>query len=117
VAVWKQFYDLTLQLDEKVHETVTEKNRAEMVAYVEGILAERSALLPKLPQPENEGERALIADVLQKDIKINQKLEFLFEGLKRDMRNMKKQKSSKQRYANPYQSVSNYDGMYVDHKK
>ncbi|SFF68087.1 flagellar protein FliT [Halobacillus alkaliphilus] len=117
MTVWKQFYDLTQELEEKVHQTVTEKNRGEIVAYVEEILAERSALLHKLPQPESEGERALIADVLQKDIKINQKLEFLFDGLKRDMRNMKKQKSSKQRYANPYQSVSNYDGMYVDHKK
>ncbi|MFZ0474236.1 MAG: flagellar protein FliT [Halobacillus sp.] len=117
MALWNQFHDLTQQLEEKVHQTVTERKRAEMVAYVEEILAERSALLHKLPQPESEEERALIADVLQKDIKINQKLEFLFDGLKQDMRNMKKQKSSKQRYANPYQSVSNYDGMYVDHKK
>ncbi|MCA1011241.1 flagellar protein FliT [Halobacillus halophilus] len=117
MTVWEQFYELTQQLEEKVHQTVTEKNRAEMVAYVEGILAERSALLLKLPQPESEAEREMIAEVLHKDVKINQKLEFLFNGLKRDMRNMKKQKSSKQRYANPYQNVSNYDGMYLDHKK
>ncbi|MGP4077715.1 flagellar protein FliT [Halobacillus sp. K22] len=115
--VWEHFYDLTTQLEEKVHQTFTERNRSEMVAHVEKLLAERDALLLKLPQPENEAERALIDDVLQKDLKINQKLEFLFDGLKRELRNMKKQKSSKQRYTNPYQSVSTYDGMYVDHKK
>lgn len=116
MSVWRQYLTLTVKLDEAVHQPVTEKNRATVIEQVEEYLNKRALLLEKLEQPSDE-EKELLVDVKRRDLKINQKLEFLFDGLKRDMRNMKKQKSSKQRYVNPYQSVSGFDGMYLDHKK
>ncbi|MGP4061274.1 flagellar protein FliT [Halobacillus sp. H74] len=116
MSVWTEFSSITKKLDEVVHQQVTEKNRTAVIDEVEVLLEKRASMLENLPEPSRE-EKPLVKDVLQRDLKINQKLEFLFDGLKGDMRNMKKQKSSKQRYINPYQSVSGYDGMYLDHKK
>ncbi|GEN54424.1 flagellar protein FliT [Halobacillus faecis] len=113
---WADFLSITKELDELVHRPIHEKNRASIVEQVEGLLDQRETMLRDLTQPVDE-EKVMVQEVLQRDLRINQKLEFLFSGLKRDMRNMKKQKSSKQRYINPYQSVSGYDGTYVDHKK
>lgn len=116
MSVWTEFSSITKKLDEVVHQQVTEKNREAVIGEVEDLLEKRASMLENLPEPSQE-EKPLVKEVLQLDLKINQKLEFLFDGLKGDMRNMKKQKSSKQRYINPYQSVSGYDGMYLDHKK
>ncbi|MEC3882769.1 flagellar protein FliT [Halobacillus sp. HZG1] len=113
---WTDFLSITKELDELVHRPIHEKNRAAMVEKVDVLLDKREAMLRDLAQPSPE-EKELVQEVIQRDLKVNQKLEFLFAGLKRDMRNAKKQKSSKQRYVNPYQSVSGYDGMYLDHKK
>ncbi|REJ10188.1 flagellar protein FliT [Halobacillus trueperi] len=116
MGVWTEFASITEELDDVVHQPVNEKNRTAFIEEVETLLDKRAAMLEQLSEPSQE-EKPLVKEVQKRDLKINQKLEFLFEGLKRDMRNAKKQKSSKQRYVNPYQSVSGYDGMYLDHKK
>jgi flagellar protein FliT len=116
MGAWSEFLRVTIKLDDAVHQQVDERNRAAVIAEVEEHLATRESMIELLEQP-TESEKALVKEVQKRDLEINQKLEFLFDGLKRDMRNAKKQKSSKQRYVNPYQSVSGYDGMYLDHKK
>ncbi|MCA0984668.1 flagellar protein FliT [Halobacillus yeomjeoni] len=116
MSLWKEFLTLTEKLDETVHQTVTEKNRSTILDDVDLLLDQRSDLIQRLPQPA-DSEMVLLDEVKKRDLKINQRLEFLLSGLKQDMRNMKKQKTSKQRYTNPYQSVSSFDGMYLDQKK
>ncbi|MGR9048807.1 flagellar protein FliT [Halobacillus faecis] len=116
MGVWTEFTSITEKLDEVVHQPVNEKNRTAVLEEVETLLDKRAAMLEQLSEPSQE-EKAMVREVIKRDLKINQKLEFLFDRLKSDMRNAKKQKSSKQRYVNPYQSVSGYDGMYLDHKK
>ncbi|CDQ19216.1 flagellar protein FliT [Halobacillus karajensis] len=116
MGAWQEFLRITAALDEVVHQPVSDHNRASVIENIDKLLETRANLLPKLKTPSKE-EETLVKEVKQRDLKINQKLELLFDRLKRDMRNNKKQKSSKQRYVNPYQSVSSYDGIYVDHKK
>ncbi|MGV2621487.1 UNVERIFIED_CONTAM: flagellar protein FliT [Halobacillus marinus] len=116
MCVWEQFLTVTKELKHTVEQPVTDQNRAGIIADIQKLLAKRDDLLPHLPQP-SQSEQELVRAVGNHDLVINQKMEFLFEGLKRDMRNMKKQKKSKQSYTNPYQSISGYDGMYLDHKK
>lgn len=114
---WKKFLDVTTELDEVVHQQISDKNRTALLDQVDVLLDKRQSLMGELTQPYTDEERAMIQKVKKLDLKINQKLEFLLTDLKRDMRNNKKQKSSKQRYTNPYQNVSSYDGMFFDHKK
>ncbi|MBA2175573.1 flagellar protein FliT [Halobacillus locisalis] len=114
MSTWQQFLTITTKLDEIVH-SPTEK-RSHVVEEVERLLEEREAIMYELPQP-TEAEKPLLEEVKKRDLKINQKLEFLFNDLKRDMRNNKKQKASKKQYTNPYQNVSSYDGMFLDSKK
>ncbi|WP_079478180.1 flagellar protein FliT [Halobacillus salinus] len=114
MATWQQFLHITKELDDLVHSR-TEK-RAKIVSKLEHLLNQRQVMMHKLEQP-NEEEKPLLEEVKKRDLKINQKLEFLFHDLKRDMRNNKKQKASKKQYTNPYQNVSSYDGMFLDSKK
>ncbi|UOQ95616.1 flagellar protein FliT [Halobacillus shinanisalinarum] len=115
--MWEQFALVTAQLDETVHQKVTDQNRKDVLEEVEKLLDQREQFLTKLPQPQTSEEQAVIERIIKREPTLNQKLEFLLNDLKVDLRNMKKQKSSKQRYTNPYQSVSAYDGMFMDHKK
>ncbi len=117
MTVWKQFASITEQLDETVKQKVTDQNRENIIAKIDELLDGREQLLPELTKPQTSSDQAIVDQVLQKEPSINQKLELMLNELKVDMRNMKKQRSSKQRYTNPYKSVSGYDGMFMDHKK
>ncbi|UOR14058.1 flagellar protein FliT [Halobacillus amylolyticus] len=115
--MWEQFASITAQLDEMIHQRVTDQNRTKVLEEVDKLLDQREQLLTSLPQPQTSEEQAIVERIIKREPAMNQKLEFLLNDLKVDLRNMKKQKSSKQRYTNPYQSVSTYDGMFMDHKK
>ncbi|WP_232324889.1 flagellar protein FliT [Halobacillus mangrovi] len=108
---------MTTELDKIVHQPISDSNRADLLDRVDVLLDKRQSLMGELTQPSTDEEREMIEKVKRLDVKVNQKLEFLLTDLKRDMRNNKKQKSSNQRYTNPYQNVSSYDGMFFDHKK
>ncbi|RWZ55024.1 flagellar protein FliT [Halobacillus fulvus] len=114
MSVWQQFLNITTELDELVHSQTMK--RSAILEQVDPLLEKRQELIVQLDQPA-EGERALLDEVKKRDLKINQKLEFLFHDLKQDMRQSKKQTASKKQYTNPYQSVSTSDGMYLDYKK
>ncbi|MBN8235330.1 flagellar protein FliT [Halobacillus kuroshimensis] len=114
--VWQTFLTLTKELEEMVHQP-SSQTRSQRMEHINDLLEKRQKLLSKLPQPSTDEEKAIVQEVKKRDLVINQKMEFLLMDLKNQMRNNKKQKSSKQRYINPYQSVSTYDGMYLDHKK
>ncbi|MCA1021264.1 flagellar protein FliT [Halobacillus litoralis] len=115
--VWQAFLTRTKELEEMFHQSSSSMTRSQRMERIEDLLEQRQALLSKLPQPSTDEEKAIVQEVKKRDLVINQKMEFLLMDLKNQMRNNKKQKSSKQRYINPYQSVSTYDGMYLDHKK
>lgn len=113
MASWQQFLTITKELDELVH---SKEKRSDVVSHLERLLDQRETMMRELEQPTEE-EKPLLEEIKKRDLKINQKLEFLFNDLKRDMRNNKKQKASKKQYTNPYQNVSSYDGMFLDSKK
>ncbi|WP_226580589.1 flagellar protein FliT [Halobacillus litoralis] len=117
MTAWNEFLTVTEELNEVIHQPVTEKNRTDIINRITNLLANREELLEVLPQPEHDEQRAVIQKVKEMDLQINQKLGLIMVDLKKDIRNVKKQPSTKQRYVNPYKSVSTYDGMYVDHKK
>ncbi|MFC7063344.1 flagellar protein FliT [Halobacillus seohaensis] len=117
MEIWQQFLSITERLSQKVNQKVTDDNREQVIVDVQQLLDQRSDLINQLPQPETESEKSTVQRVMELDLDINQKLEFLFDGLKGELRNMRKQKSSNQRYTNPYQSVASYDGMFMDRKK
>ncbi|MFQ3545358.1 flagellar protein FliT [Halobacillus rhizosphaerae] len=114
---WKKFAELSNQLESLLGQKVTEANRDDLLKKVNQILDEREYLVKELPQASTREERQLIDQVLQKEPQLEQRLDRLFKDLKAAMRTMKKKKSSNQRYTNPYQSVSSYDGKFMDHRK
>ncbi|UOQ45735.1 flagellar protein FliT [Halobacillus salinarum] len=117
MSVWKDFYGLTLKLELTLNENVTRGNRSEIIERVNDILDERSILMKELAQVQSAEERDMKEQVLAKEPELTARLDVLFRELKTEMRNVKKTKSSNQRYTNPYRSVSSYDGMFLDHRK
>ncbi|MCA0971579.1 flagellar protein FliT [Halobacillus litoralis] len=114
---WGNFHQVTLELNEVLHRKVTNDNREEILKEVQSLLDRRSHLIKSLPDPVSESDKALVKSVLKIEPSMNQRIELLFTQLKKELKLLKKQKISKQQYTNPYQSVANHDGVYMDHKK
>ncbi|MCP3028111.1 flagellar protein FliT [Halobacillus sp. A5] len=117
MSSWSVFLQYTEELSQQVNQKVKDDNRDEVIQEVQRLLKKRAQMLEGLPQPADEEEKAIVKQIMYLDVDINQKLEFLFNGLKMEMRHMKRQKSSNKKYTNPYESVASYDGMFMDRKK
>ncbi|WP_101843037.1 flagellar protein FliT [Halobacillus sp. Marseille-P3879] len=117
MSSWAVFLQYTEELSQQVNQKVKDENRSQVIQEVQRLLEERAKLLKDLPQPADNEEKEMVKQVMRLGLDINQKLEFLFKDLKVEMRHMKQQKSSNQKYTNPYHSVASYDGMFMDRKK
>ncbi|AKG03900.1 hypothetical protein AAV35_003270 [Salimicrobium jeotgali] len=114
MATWEEFSAITRHLEGVVQRKTL--NRSEQVGEIEALIDKRGNMMQTLPEP-GETEKHIVRDVLERDKTINQRLEMIFTGVKEDMRNNKKQKSTKNQYTNPYQNVAGSDGMFLDSKK
>ncbi|GAA5415646.1 hypothetical protein Pryu01_00677 [Paraliobacillus ryukyuensis] len=114
-----QLYDLTKNLffllDKSVSKNLTE--REQTIQKVTESLEKREILLSQIKPPYTDEEKRVGAELIPLEQKIQQRLTLLFNNLKSDMKNVKKQKSSNQKYINPYQSLAHFDGSYLDKKK
>ncbi|MFD1020311.1 flagellar protein FliT [Thalassobacillus hwangdonensis] len=112
------YYKLTMELKELLQQKVTNSNREEVLQEANRILDQRELKMQKLPEAlETEEEKQQIKAVLKLDPALQKRFQIIFTDLKTEMRNTKKQRNSNQKYTNPYQNVSNYDGMFLDKKK
>ncbi|SDJ60491.1 hypothetical protein [Salimicrobium halophilum] len=114
---WQRLLEVNRSLEKEINQKVTSHNRGTMIEKMEELLEERGELLRTLSSPETDEEKAVLNEVREKDLAMQRRLEFLFNELKAEMRNNKKQKKGKQGYTNPYASVATMDGTYVDSKK
>lgn len=110
-------YDVTIKLRELLDQPVKETNREEIIAGVQLLLNERELVIKDIVKPYTEEEMIIGKKIIPIDQEIQKKTEQLFTQLKTEIRNVKKQKVSNQKYADPYQSLANYDGAFLDKKK
>ncbi|SIS43039.1 hypothetical protein [Salimicrobium flavidum] len=114
---WQRLLQVNRDLESEINQKVTTQNRSAIMENVESLVEERGELLRELKSPETEEEMAILTEVRSKDGSMQRRLEFLFNELKAEMRNNKKQRKGKQSYTNPYANVATMDGTYVDSKK
>ncbi|MDL4839230.1 flagellar protein FliT [Aquibacillus rhizosphaerae] len=110
-------YDVTVKLQELVTSKIPDEERQEKIDKVNSLLKERQVLLNEIKPPYTEEEKVVGKRLLPINEEIQQNLGELFNQVKTDMATVKKKKDSNNKYMNPYKSLSNFDGMFMDHKK
>ncbi|SFA88351.1 flagellar protein FliT [Lentibacillus halodurans] len=108
--------DVTKQLEKTLDQQVHAKNRDEVMEQVNDLLEKRGKLLTQISPPFTENERRLGEKTATLNEKIQRKMNGLFDELKLEMKQMKKQKKSNRSYINPYEHVKTADGMFMDSK-
>ena len=105
----QKFYELTLELVQVIEKTF---DRDEKIILVDRLLAERELYLKKISRPDPDE-----AELAEKVIQLNQKLDMLMAKektfIQKDLMQLKQRKENSDKYQNPYASVS-VDGMFYD---
>lgn len=113
----EMLYDLTIKLDQILTQPITLKNRDEVIASVTALINERGKYMTNMTPPFTEEEKKMGKEIIERNEKIKWKMNQLFEELKQDMKQVKKQKASSRSYINPYGTIQTTDGMYLDSKQ
>ncbi|WP_164668089.1 flagellar protein FliT [Virgibacillus doumboii] len=112
-----EIYDITKELEKVLNEKVHAKDRDSMIEQVNDLVEQRGQLLNKTSPPFTEAEKQLGKELVHLNENIQVKMNALFDDLKVEMKQVKKQKKSNRTYLNPYEDVKSLDGMYLDSKK
>jgi len=110
-------YDLSEELRELLNKEITDKNRAEIIEETNELVEKREEYINALQPPYTNEEKDLGKKLIPLNTDIQEKMQKLYEALKLEMKNVRKQKKSNRSYVNPYASVRYTDGMFMDSKK
>ncbi len=113
----QKLHEVTSQLYELVQEEPAAEEREEIIGKVNDLLDKREVLLQDIQGPYSDEEKKFGKEIVHMDLFVQERTNALMKQVKMDIARTKKQKSSNQKYTNPYQNVSNYDGMFMDQKK
>jgi flagellar protein FliT len=117
MSLVQQIYEVTSKLYELLQIVITDQNhRDKVINEVENLLEIRQQLLSDLKGPFSEEEKELGQQIIEFNKVIDEKLDQLKLDVQTDMNKVKKQKTSNEKYVNPYKNVS-FDGMFFDKKK
>ena len=112
-----QVYHVTKKIEKMLNQSITNKNREDIIEKVTVLIEERGRRMEDLTPPFSEQEKLLGKKVVVLNEQIEKEMETLFETLKQDMRQVNKQKESSRTYINPYGNIKSTDGMYLDSKQ
>lgn len=110
-------YDVTVELNRLLEQPMEVKDREKLIEQTEALISKRELILQDVKEPYTDEERVIGRKLIPLEKNIQQKVKLLFMNLKNEMRSVKKQKSSNQKYINPYKNASNFDGTFLDKKK
>ena len=112
-----ELYKITLELENVLDQDITSKNREEIINRINDIVEQRGILMKEITPPYTEKEKQIGQKVVHLNKQIEQKMNTLFDALKHDMRQIRKQKESNRSYINPYGKIKSTDGMFLDSKQ
>lgn len=110
-------YDLTIELKNRLDEPISAKSREAVIIDLNRLLIKRGVEMENLSAPFSAEEQNLGEKLVPINEAVQKKMQVMFNGLKTEMKQVKKQKKSNQSYTNPYRSVQAMDGMFMDRKK
>lgn len=110
-------YQVTKELESVVNQEITPENRGQVIEKINQLVEQRGQYIQNVTPPYTAAEKETGKDLIHLNERIQVKLDQLFEGLKKEMKQIQKQKKSTQSYTNPYKNVETSDGMFMDQKK
>lgn len=117
MSVLNELKLVTEEFLELIEQPITAKNREQVLEEVDQFLNKRSQLLAEVRPLFSEAETELGTLIMEKDKEIQLKLNHLFLELKKELRDVKKQQISTEKYLDPYRQVASNDGSYWDKKQ
>lgn len=112
-----KLYNITKELDDLLDQPVTRTNREAIIQQLNELIEKRGKYINKLSPPFSDEEKKIGQTIIRLNKTIQHNMQKLFNGLKVEMKQVKKQKRSNQSYTNPYEKVRSLDGMFLDQKK
>ncbi|SFM23172.1 flagellar protein FliT [Gracilibacillus orientalis] len=113
----KQYFQKTKMMLQLLEQPFKNDERERAIEKINQLLEEREPLTKEIKPPFSSEEQVLGNKVLELDQQLDQQLKKVFQHIKKDMRNAKKQPRSNHSYLNPYKNVASYDGRFLDSKK
>jgi flagellar protein FliT len=116
VSSVKALYLVTKELYDLLQESISTEGRDLLIPTIEDLLESRQRVMEQVKPPYTDGEKKLGAEVVKLNKVIDEKLAQLKQEVQIDINQLKKTKTSTNKYTNPYESVSS-DGMFFDKRK
>lgn len=112
-----ELYQTTIELKAVLEREITSEKRKEIIEEINKLVEQRRAEMSEITAPYTEYEKQLGQDIVLLNTTIEKEMNQLFEDLKQEMRQVKKQKDTNRSYINPYGKMTSTDGVYVDSKQ
>ncbi|RYG74397.1 flagellar protein FliT [Lentibacillus lipolyticus] len=113
----QELWDTTEELHHVLHAAMEAKDRETTIEQMNRLIERRSEIMKRLQPPFSEAENRLGKKLVCLNKQVQVQMDNLFDELKQEMRQMKKQKKSNRTYVNPYEHVQTMDGMFLDSKQ
>lgn len=110
-------YKVTMRLYYLLDEPVQSKDRETVIKQVNALIEQRGDLLQDVIPPFTEKEKKIGEEIVFFNEHIQKQMHVLFDELREEMKQVKKQKKSNRTYTNPYEKMGSVDGMFMDSKK
>ncbi|KGP91391.1 flagellar protein [Pontibacillus chungwhensis BH030062] len=112
-----QLHEVTSELYKHVQQPPKSIEREDFIEKLSELLDKRERLIKDLEGPYTDEEHEKGQEIIRMNGVVDNRVSFHMKQLKTEIAHMKKRKTSNQRYTNPYQNVSTYDGTFLDKKK
>ncbi|HEX6922324.1 MAG TPA: hypothetical protein VF149_00755 [Bacillales bacterium] len=111
----EQLYNCTKKLHSHLSKGLPETDREEYIERIESLLEERQQWIVEY-SASSEGGNRTGHDIAEYEQEIQKMIGDMFEQIREDVHRLRRQKTTSQRYANPYRGGS-ADGMFLDKRK
>lgn len=111
-------YEKTIQLlDELEKIKKNDINREQIIANVQGMLNQRDQLIESIQEPHTEQDQLVGEEIISTNKIIKNRMDSLYDEIKKDIKNMQQRKEKNISYVNPYGKMTTEEGVYVDSRK
>ncbi|MDQ0214910.1 flagellar protein FliT [Oikeobacillus pervagus] len=115
MSVVQECLIVTKQLLDLVQRPIDETEREEILDEIERLLEKREDLLPKIQPPFTVEEERMGKQIMAWNRLLDGHLKKIRLQIQADMQEVKKKKTSVQKYVNPYKSLQS-DGVFYDRR-
>jgi len=112
----QRLYDISIEL-KQIIKNINRANRDEMVPKVNELINKREALIKQVKEPYTDDEKMLGQKLILLNEEIQSSMNNMLKEIKKDILQLKQNKSSNLSYINPYSKTEMTDGIYLDSKK